>query len=256
MRIARMPAALSASEGEGPYRHRAFRWLLEREVDVSGRKVVDLGAGPCNFARVAEQFGARVTAVDARNKRVPEEIRRNEVDETGGRWKVPATRHLRRLLRRWIGGESPKAQEESEPEKSSIRFVRKDVRQFDVESFDVVLILGLLYHLELEDQIRVLRSCRGKTVLIDTMVCGPDLITRYPQDAWQTAVTSKGEFEGIDYPENDNVMASVGNRTSFWHTDPSYARLFAHCGFDEVTAYRPFYLAKHGLRSFYRLGPD
>ena len=32
MRIARMPAALSESEGEGSYRHRAFRWLLEREV--------------------------------------------------------------------------------------------------------------------------------------------------------------------------------------------------------------------------------
>lgn len=251
-----MPAALAASKDEGHYRLRAFRWLLEREVDVSGRRVVDLGAGPCNFARVAEQFGAQVTAVDARDKRVPEEIRRNEVDEAGCRWRVPARRHLRRLLRRWIGGGSPKAQEESAPEKSSIRFVWMDVRRFDVEPFDIVMIFGLLYHLDLDDQIGVLRSCRGKTVLIDTMVCGPDLITRYPQDAWQTAVTSKGEFEGIDYPENNNVMASVGNRTSFWHTDPSYARLFAHCGFEEVTAYRPFYLAKHGLRSFYRLGSD
>ena len=256
MKITRMPAALSACKGEGQYRQRAFRWLLEREVDISGKRVVDLGAGPCNFARVAERFGARVTAVDARDDRVPEAIKRNEVDETGGRWKEPATRHLGRLFRRCIGGESPQAREESDPGKSSICFVRKDVRQFDVGPFDVVMIFGLLYHLELDDQINMLRSCRGKTVLIDTMVCGPDLITRYPQDAWQTAVTSKGEFEGVDYPENSNVMASVGNRTSFWHTDPSYARLFAHCGFEEVTAYRPFYLAKHGLRSFYRIGPN
>lgn len=256
MKITRMPAALSASKDEGHYRQRAFRWLLEQEVDISGKRVADLGAGPCNFARTAERFGARVTAVDARDDRVPEAIKRNEIDEAGGRRKEPAARQLGRLFRRCIGGESPRAQEESDPEKTSIRFVRKDVRQFDVEPFDVVMIFGLLYHLDLDDQISMLRSCRGKTVLIDTMVCGPDLITRYPQDAWQTAVTSKGEFEGIDYPENNNVMASVGNRTSFWHTDPSYARLFAHCGFEEATAYRPFYLAKHGLRSFYRLGPD
>ena len=256
MKITRMPAALSASKAEGQYRQQAFRWLLEREVDVSGKRVVDLGAGPCNFARIAERFGARVTAVDARDDRVPESVKRNEVDESGGRWKDPATRHLGRFLRRCIGRESPQTRKESGLEESSIRFVRKDVRRFDVEPFDVVMIFGLLYHLELDDQIGMLRSCRGKTVLIDTMVCGPDLITRYPQDGWQTAVTSKGEFEGIDYPENNNVMASVGNRTSFWHTDPSYARLFARCGFEEVTAYRPFYLAKYGLRSFYRLGPD
>ena len=52
MKITRMPAALAASKGEGQFRQRAFRWLLEREVDVSGKRVVDLGAGPCNFARV------------------------------------------------------------------------------------------------------------------------------------------------------------------------------------------------------------
>ena len=71
MKITRMPAALSASKDEGQYRQRAFRWLLEREVDVSGKRLADLGAGPCNFARVAERFGARVTAVDARDDRVP-----------------------------------------------------------------------------------------------------------------------------------------------------------------------------------------
>ena len=93
-------------------------------------------------------------------------------------------------------------------------------------------------------------------MLIDTMVCSPDLITRYPRHTWESAVTRRGEFEGIDYPERKNVFASLGNRSSFWHTDSSYARMFAHCGFEEVTAYRPFYLVKYGVRSFYRLGPS
>ena len=125
----------------------------------------------------------------------------------------------------------------------------------DLERFDIVLIFGLLYHFEIDDQIGLLRRCKGKTVLIDTMVCGPELMTRYPRRDWECTVERRSGYEGWIYPEKDNPMASIGNRQSFWHTEPSYERLFRDCGFGDVTAYRPLYLAENGMRSFYRLMP-
>ena len=48
------------------------------------------------------------------------------------------------------------------------------VREFNLEPFDIVLIFGLLYHLEIDDQIGLLRRCQSKVVLVDTSVYCPD----------------------------------------------------------------------------------
>ena len=231
---------ISRCKGEGQFRTGCFRWLLEREVDVRSRKVVDLGAGPCVFARIAEEFGADVTAVDARDDRVPEDI--GAAQHRRGKWWPP--------LRRAMDGD----REEGGKSGSTIRFIHGDVRSVDLDAYDVVMVFGLLYHFGIEEQIDLLQRCRGKVVLIDTMVCCPDMVTEYPRYGWQCEVDMRDGYEGWVYPENSNVMASVGNATSFWHTEESYGRLFADCGFDDMTAYRPMYLAKYGMRSFYRLG--
>ena len=201
-------------QSPGSLRYRSFRRFLKNEVAVSGRRVADLGAGPCAFARIAKEFGADVTAVDARDVRVPPHI-----------------------------------------EELGINFVHSDVRLFNLESFDVVIIFGLLYHFPIDDQIKLLQRCQGKAVLVDTMVCCPELIARYPLYKWETVVRKYGGYEGVVYPEKDNPMASVENRTSFWHTDSSYVGLYHDCGFDDVTAYRPLYHVENGMRSFYRLLP-
>ena len=138
-------------------------------------------------------------------------------------------------------------------ESLGIRFVRSDVREFNLNSFDVVLIFGLLYHLGINDQISLLSRCQGKIVLIDTQVYWPDIVFPVPLFEWQLSLIEAGGYEGIVYPEKTNVMASIGNRTSFWHTEASYEKLFSNCGFTELTAYRPLYPSKHGFRSFYRL---
>ena len=200
---------------EGLLRHQLFRSLLNNEIDVSGKWVADLGAGPCVFSRIANEFGAEVFAVDGRSERVPEDI-----------------------------------------EKQGIHFIHEDVREFNLDAFDIVLIFGLLYHFEIDDQVELLRRCQGKEVLVDTQVCCPDLLVRFPLDEWQYPLVQSKGFEGIVYPEKDNPMASIVNKTSFWHTEASYMKLFSDCGFNNVTAYRPLYLSKHGMRSFYRLLPD
>ncbi|MDE0511827.1 MAG: class I SAM-dependent methyltransferase [Gammaproteobacteria bacterium] len=205
---------LGQYQNEGHLRHKIFRSLLSSEIDVSGKWVADLGAGPCRFARVANEFGAEVFAVDGRAERVPGNI-----------------------------------------EKQGIHFFHSDMREFNLAAFDVVLIFGLLYHLDIDDQVELLRRCQGKEVLVDTQVCCPNLAVRFPLDEWQYTLVQANGYEGIVFSEQDNPMASIVNNTSFWHTEPSYFKLFSDCGFNEITAYRPLYLSKYGMRSFYRLLP-
>ena len=212
MKTKRVVLDFGAIKDEGQLRQHVFREVLRTEVDVSNKRLVDLGAGPCNFARTANRFGAEVTAVDARDERVLKDL-----------------------------------------EKDRISFVRGDIREVDVSPFDIVLIFGLLYHLDIDDQIDLLRRCKDKVVLIDIQVCCPDLVVRYPQENWQYPPIRLKNYEGIIYPEEDNPMASVGNKTSFWHTERSYLKLFSDCGFENVVVYRPLYLAKYGMRSFYLL---
>ena len=253
MRTTRMPLALLKCKDEGQFRLNGFRWLLTEEADVTGKRLVDLGAGPCHFSRIAAEFGAEVTAVDAREVRVPEDIMQSKVENQGAERRFLSVQRFRIPVGGGDRGRVDQGPARGDKDRRKIRFVHCDVRSFDVEPFEIVLLFGLLYHFSIEDQVRLLERCRGKLVLVDTMVCYPDLVARYPQDEWQSVVEQQGEYEGCIYPEKANPMAAVGNRTSFWHTEASYARLFSRCGFDDVTAYRPFYLAKYGLRSFFRL---
>ena len=240
----------SKCKGEGNFRQRSFRWLLQEEADLAGRRVVDLGAGPCAFSRIAAEFGADVTAVDGRDERVPDDVKANRIVENGRNERPGWLSWLGKGRRGNRAGRAP-----DETGCGDIRFLLADVRSVDLEPYDLVMIFGLLYHLEIEDQMELLRRCKGKTVLIDTMLCCPNLVTRYPGEEWQCVVKEQGGFEGWVYPEKDNAMAAIGNGTSFWHTEESYSRLFSDCRFEDVTAYRPMYLAKDGMRSFYKLAP-
>jgi hypothetical protein len=181
-----------------------------------GEKLADLGAGPCVFARFARDLGFAVTAVDGRDTRVPSR------DELG-----------------------------------TIRFVNADVREFDLRGYDVVTILGLLYHLTLDDQRSLLRRAReAPIVIIDTEVHIPELIasTRVPE--WQSRIVCEDGFAGVVFPENENPMAAIGNRKSFWHTEDSLIRLFKQSGFDNVKVIDPPYQSKYGGRRFYLLADE
>ena len=53
---------------------------------------------------------------------------------------------------------------------SGVTWVEADVRDVDLEGFDVVACLGLFYHLTAEDQIDFLARCRKTPLIIDTHV--------------------------------------------------------------------------------------
>ena len=198
---------------EGAHRKRTFRQLIRHLNLPGGSTVVDLGAGPCVFAKIASDSGFEVTAVDARTDRVP-------------------------------------SKEDLDP----IKFVQGDIRNFDLQGFDLIVILGLLYHLEIPDQLNLLKRSRGaSTVVVDTQVHIPDLVcTPEPERFNDLHLTTDG-YEGVEFTEARNPMAAFGNMKSFWHTENSILNLFDAAGFRAVTVVDPPYQSKHGARRFFLL---
>jgi hypothetical protein len=196
---------------EGGGRTRAFREILRKLDPLAGRTLVDLGCGPCLFAKVARDEGFLVTAVDSRTERIP----------------LPE-------------------------ELDDIFFVQSDVRYFDVRDYDVVAILGLLYHLDLDDQMRLLKKANGSTVIVDTQFHDPARIRANPEP-WELNIVERNGYRGVVFPEGDNTQASWKNRESFWPTEDSLLRMYADAGYRSVTKIEPSYVTKYGARRFYVL---
>jgi hypothetical protein len=138
-----------------------------------------------------------------------------------------------------------------------VSFVKSDVREFDIGGFDVVLILGLLYHLTLDDQIDLLSRCPAHSdVVIDTQIHVPELVVQDASAArsnFADRLVSEGGYSGVLFPEVTNPMAAIGNGTSWWHTEDSLMELFRNTGFTEVIKVAPPYQTKYGARRWYVL---
>jgi SAM-dependent methyltransferase len=167
-------------------------------------RMLDLGAGKGNFSLSAAQLGWQVTAVDARTVRWPD------------------------------------AESEADPELAeqirTIRWVQADVREFPIEEgqYDLICVLGLLHHLEVPDQVSLLKRCSHVPTLLDTRIA-------------KTIVDSEGPYEGMlirehgkTREERDAVpQASWGNPLSFQHTEESLLLLVLDCGYIKMLLMRP-----------------
>ena len=136
-----------------------------------------------------------------------------------------------------------------------IEIVESDVREFDLGIFEIILILGLLYHLTLEDQIVLLLRCpAGSTVVVDTEIYIPELVVQSEnRNGFADRVVLDGVYDGIIFPEANNAMASWKNQESFWHSEASIIRLFNNCGFTRITPVGSTYLSKYGGRRWFLL---
>jgi SAM-dependent methyltransferase len=119
---------------DGPlHKGSIFRQLL---APMRPGRMLDLGAGKGNFSLSAAELGWDVTAVDARTVR-------------------------------W-----PNADTEADPVVAdrirAIRWIQADVRHFPIApgDYDLICILGLLHHLEVKDQIKLLKRCSGTLTLM------------------------------------------------------------------------------------------
>lgn len=178
-----------------------FRSLLR---PLKPGKMLDLGSGKGNFSLSAAQMGWEVTSVDARTVRWPDAETEPNPD-------------ISALIR-------------------AIRWVQADVREFPImrKEYDLICIFGLLHHLEIADQVALLRRCAGSLLLIDTRIA-PSNIDR------------EGDYEGMAIREHGETReerdlvptAAWGNAISFRHTEESLVRLLRDCGYPQVLMMRP-----------------
>lgn len=137
-----------------------------------------------------------------------------------------------------------------------ITFIESDIRDFPLDGFDYVFVLGLLYHLTFEDQVTLFRrALTARVLVLDTQVHVPELIREEPEP-WETDIRTYGDgYFGVDYPERDTAQASWGNPISVWLTEPSLIRLARDCGYRTVEPVGPVYPTMWGGRRFYVLRP-
>lgn len=182
-------------------RQQIFRALIS---PLKLGKMLDLGAGPGNFSLTAAQLGWEATAVDARSARTPDPETEKDPD-------------LAELIR-------------------SIRWVEADVREFPIHKgeYDLICILGLMHHLEVDDQVQLLKRCSDTLTLLDVRVAPKITDTQGPYE---------GRYrreKGGTREERDQVLtAAWGNASSFHHTEESLLRLVWDCGYSKVMPMRP-----------------
>ncbi len=200
-------------DNEGQLRKSTFDWITQnlKKNPELGDRLVDLGAGPCIFSKIAYANGYDVTAVDARTERLPEEL-------------------------------------------EGIQFFQSNINDFVLTKFDVVVVLGLLYHLTLDDQISLMEHIpKGSVLILDTQVH----IAKYAQKeaseqrGFDTdALVKKKGYEGVLFPEVENAMASVGDPITWWHTEDSLMYLLSAAGFEDAWCCGDPYISKYGARKW------
>lgn len=123
----------------------------------------------------------------------------------------------------------------------NLRFVHDDVRNVCREKygeFDVVLCLGILYHLDAPDCFKLLRViaevCTG-TAIIDThFSLRRDQIVTYRGQQYAGWKFTEYSYEPTPEQTERSKWASIGNLRSFWPTKPSLVNAIADAGFNSV----------------------
>ena len=173
---------------------------------LSGLRVLDLGCGEGVYAIEAGLRGAEVLAVDARTARM----------EQGA---ACATRLGLR----------------------TVCFRQDDVRRVTIDSvgtFDVVYLLGLLYHLDVPDVFAVLENVHGLCggmLVIDTLIS----LTAESRVEWRGSTYSgrrcrEHEDDDTDAVRRSRVLKSIDNTFSFRFTRDSLLRALQGTGFTSV----------------------
>jgi SAM-dependent methyltransferase len=174
--------------------------VADHAGSLDGLRVLDLGANEGGYGIALAQHGALVTCVESRPAHV--EKARFAIDALGLGDKVTVV-------------------------EDDVR--RVDPRRFD--RFDVVLCLGILYHLRAPDAAALCRNMRDmcRFVVIRSAVA------LRPRTRVQIG---ERHYHGFTYEEQPGVHAgaSIDNRDSFFFTRASLLNLLADCGFTSVTS--------------------
>src|SRR5690625_1565140 len=142
------------------------------------------------------------------------------------------------------------ARDERFPNDDRITWVRQDVREVDLAGYDLILCLGLFYHLTLDDQLDLLKRTSGTPLILDTHVA-----TDQPTHQLSDPIEDRG-YHGRYYSETGwqtRATASWNNTQSFWPTPETLYRMLADHGYPAVFAGTPWVTTD---RTFFLCVPD
>ena len=180
--------------------------VCSRPKDWSGLRILDLGCGEGLFALEAAWQGANVTAIDGRDER------------------MSAGRVLAEEL-----------------ELENVDFIRADVRSYAFEDhgpFDVVLFLGLMYHLEAPELFHVTQRAADSTtkaMILDTHFARcSDEVVRHEGVAYRGWKYREHRPEDAPEVRRARLLASLSSESSLWLTPASLFSLLLNVGFPTV----------------------
>lgn len=116
----------------------------------------------------------------------------------------------------------------------NVNYIQDNAVEHDLKNYDVIICLGLLYHLTAEEQIHILTKALGKELIIDTHM-----------SIFGNEVVSEG-YRGMYYKEADNVTqmmnnpkASTTTLQSFWFHEIEFERMLFDIGYSTIIKYTP-----------------
>ena len=138
------------------------------------------------------------------------------------------------------------------PDDPRVTWVHQDVREVSFEGYDLIVNLGLFYHLTLDDQLDLLDRAAGTPMILDTHV-----VTDRPSSFTLSEPVRERGYEGRLYSEPGTINSPAarrsawGNRSSFWATPAALQRMLDERGWDVYTL-TPYYLS---TRTFFLCQP-
>jgi len=119
--------------------------------------------------------------------------------------------------------------------------VQDDVRNLSSERygmFDVVLCLGILYHLDAPDVFEFVHQMSQvctRCLILDTHIsCAAQVQVSHGSHQYSGHFYTEHQKSATPEEKEKNLWASIDNLKSFWPTRPSLYNLLAHAGFTSV----------------------
>ncbi|HYO40515.1 MAG TPA: class I SAM-dependent methyltransferase [Nocardioidaceae bacterium] len=130
------------------------------------------------------------------------------------------------------------ARTERFPDYPGVTWRQENIGDTDLTGYDLIVNLGLFYHLGIDDQLSLLDRAAGTPMILDTHVGVPS-----ETGFGLSRMTRQRGYRGRLYSEKDkqhDPRSSFGNAWSFWPAPRALVRMLTERGWDVFTA-QPYY---------------
>ena len=138
------------------------------------------------------------------------------------------------------------------PDDARVKWIHQDVREVSLGGYDLIVNLGLFYHLTLDDQLDLLDRAAGTPMILDTHVA-----TDEPSSFGLSEPVRQRGYDGRLYSEPATInspgarRSAWGNSSSFWARPSALQQMLDERGWDVYTL-TPYYLS---TRTFFLCYP-